>query len=337
MKAAVIGAGRMGRRHVQVVQELGLELLGVADANPEALQQARVERGLSAHQLYADARQLLAAKPDCVVVSTTAPAHAEYACAAAEAGAGFVLCEKPLGVSLAQCDRILDCCKRRGTKLAVNHQMRFMEQYTEPKKLVSSAAMGGLASVSVVAGNFGLAMNGTHYFEMFRFLTGEAPLAVSAWFSTEKVPNPRGPQFQDRAGYVRLVTPTGKRFALDCSADQGHGLSVTYACRHGRVTVDELSGQMTWCCRKEEHRALPTTRYGMPWDEGQRHIAPADSVAPTRAVLEALLADRDYPTGEEGRLAVAVLVAAHLSDEEGHVSVDLTRAEQAAQREFPWA
>ena len=39
MKAAVIGAGRMGRRHVQVVQELGLDVLGVADANPEALQQ----------------------------------------------------------------------------------------------------------------------------------------------------------------------------------------------------------------------------------------------------------------------------------------------------------
>jgi predicted dehydrogenase len=152
--------------------------------------------------------------------------------------------------------------------------------------------------------------------------------------SAEKGANPRGPQFQAGAGFVRLVTAAGKRFTLDCGADQGHGLLVTYACRHGRVSVDELSGQMTWCCRKEEHRALPTTRYGMPWEEGQRQIAQSDSVAPTRAVLQALLAEGAYPTGEQGRHAIAILSAAHLSDEQGHRSVDLTAVEKHARREF---
>src|SRR5262245_53878456 len=132
MKVAVIGAGRMGRRHVQVVQEMGLNVAGVADANPEALATACQERKLSARQLYADARALLATRPDCVVVSTTAPAHAEYACTAANAGAKFILCEKPLAVSLEQCDLVLDTCRKHGAKLAVNHQMRFMEQYIEP-------------------------------------------------------------------------------------------------------------------------------------------------------------------------------------------------------------
>ena len=51
MKAAVIGAGRMGRRHVQVVQELGLDLVGVADANPEALLMIPAEAMTSAARL----------------------------------------------------------------------------------------------------------------------------------------------------------------------------------------------------------------------------------------------------------------------------------------------
>jgi predicted dehydrogenase len=327
----------MGRRHVQVVKELGLSLVGVADSFPDALQQAAREHQLSLDQLFASTSELLARKPDCVIVATTAPGHADCACLAAEAGARFILCEKPLAVSLAECDRVLRTCRKNGTRLAVNHQMRFMEQYTEPKRLLASPDFGGLCSVTVTAGNFGLAMNGTHYFEMFRYLCDEDPREVSAWFSAEMVPNPRGPQFQDRAGCVRISTASGKRFFMDCSADQGHGMFVTYAGRHGRLTVDELTGDMRWAFRKEEHRALPTTRYGMPFEEGHKKITPADSVAPTRAVLDALLHERDYPTGEQGRLAVAVLVAAHLSNERGHVPVVLVESDEYADRVFPWA
>ena len=57
--------------------------------------------------------------------------------------------------------------------LAVNHQMRFMEQYLTPKAIIEGDAFGGLTSVTVVGGNFGLSMNALHYFEMFRFMTGE--------------------------------------------------------------------------------------------------------------------------------------------------------------------
>ena len=280
---------------------------------------------------------MLAARPECVVVSTTTPAHALYSCLAAEAGARFILCEKPLANSLIECDRVIAACRSRGVKLAVNHQMRFMEQYTAPKELLRSKAFGGLCSVNVIAGNFGLAMNGSHYFEMFRYMTEESPVEVTAHFSAEKVPNPRGPQFEDRAGTVRLTTASGKRFYLDCSADQGHGAQVLYGARFGQIVVDELNGSMTWSCRKAEHREMPTTRYGMPWDNGSTRIQPADSLAPTREVLKALLKGENYPRGEEGRQAVAVLVAATLSDERGHVPVALADSEQHAQRVFPWA
>jgi predicted dehydrogenase len=338
MKTAILGVGRMGQRHIQVARDLNLELAGICDQNPETLSAVGKEHGIPAERQFEDVRALLEkARPECVVIATTAPTHSEYTCLAAEARARYILCEKPMAVSLAECDHMLKVCRHNHAKLAINHQMRFMEQYTEPKRIIEGEAFGGLKSVTVVAGNFGMAMNGTHYFEMFRYMTDEAPVEVTAWFSEEKVSNPRGAQFEDRAGSVRITTASGKRFYMDISANQGHGMKVIYAGAYGQIIVDEISGDMYADAREEQYRDLPATRYGMPRVATSGKIAPADAVAPTRAVLEALLKDKNAPDGEDGRLAVAVLVAAYFSDENGHVPVRLDDSRLPRERVFPWA
>lgn len=337
MRTVVIGAGRMGRRHIQVVKQLGLDLVGVSDPNPESLALAEKEQGVSPALHFSDTYRMLAATaPEVVVVASTAPTHCTYTCAAAEAGAQVILCEKPMAVSLAECNLMIKTCRAEGARLAINHQMRFMEQYTAAKHITDSAAFGGLSSVTVVAGNFGMSMNGTHYFEMFRYMTGEMPVEVQAWFAPDPLANPRGAQFSDRAGSLRLTTASGKRFYMEIGPDQGHGMHVTYAGPYGRLDVDELMGKMWWVVREEEYRTLPTTRYGMPAICAEREIVPADAVAPTRAVLEAVLKGEDWPTGEDGRQAVAVLVAAYQSHENGHCPVQIDE-NLDRQRVFPWA
>ena len=337
MKTVVLGAGRMGRRHVQIVREMGLRLVGVADPKGEALAAAAEEFALAGQVLYTDARRLLHDhRPECVIVATTAQDHCGLTCAAAEAGAKFILCEKPMATSLEDCDRMITACREAGARLTINHQMRFMEQYTGPKALLETEAFGGLTSVTVVAGNFGLAMNGSHYFEMFRFMTDEPPATAQAWFSSEKVSNPRGPQFEDRAGSVRLTTRSGKRFYMEIGADQGHGMQAIYSGRYGQIIVNELTGAMHMSHRREEHRSLPTTRYGMPAVEENVRMTPADSLGPSRSVLEALVSGGQAPTPEEGRLAVAALVACYVSDETGH-SVVPVDDRLPSDRTFPWA
>lgn len=328
----------MGLRHVQIAQSLGLELVGVCDVQPAVLARAAQEGAVPVALHFTDARVMLEwARPECVIVATTAPTHCEYTCLAAELGAQAVLCEKPMAVSLAECDLMIASCQRSGTRLAINHQMRFMQQYTEARRCTADAAFGGLSSVTVLAGNFGLAMNGSHYFEMFRYVTGESPVEVTAWFSPERVANPRGPQFEDRAGCVRAVTARGTRFYLDASSDQGHGFQAFYTGQFGQLTVDEATGEMRLTQREKEHRSQPTTRYLMPFSVSHQKVQPADAVAPTRAVLDALLRGGDHPTGEDGRLVVQVLAAAHVSDEQGHRPVRLDDPEIDPQRIFPWA
>lgn len=337
MRAAVLGVGRMGRRHIQVVRQSGLELAGVFDISQSSLKLAQEEYALSDDLLFSDLDKLYAeAKPECLVIATTADSHCALTCMAAERGVKFILVEKPMAVSLEECDRMLEACRHYGAKLAVNHQMRFMEQYTAPKSLFATKAYDGLASMTVVAGNFGFAMNGTHYFEAFRFLTDEFPVEVAAWFSPEAVPNPRGPQFQDRAGCIRAVTVSGKRLYMEIGADQGHGVRVIYACRNGMVTVNELTGELISAEREEQYRELPTTRYGMPAVNSQRTIQPAEVIDTSAAMLAALLNSQNYMSGEEGRRVVELLVAAYQSAEQGNISVRLdNKLDQ--NRVFPWA
>lgn len=338
MKVAVIGVGRMGRRHVHVARELGLSLVGICDQSHEALKQCQQENNVSSDMHYTNVEKMLKeTHPDCVIVATTSPMHCEYTCRAAESGAQYILCEKPMAISLVQCNQMITVCKQQGARLAINHQMRFMEQYTEPKKIINSEAFGGLNSVTVVGGNFGMAMNGTHYFEMFRYMTDESPREVTAWFSDEKVPNPRGLQFEDRAGSVRITTARGKRYFMDISADQGHGIKVIYTGKYGQIVVDELKGEMSLSVRKEEERNLPTTRYGCASLDTVRTILPADATTPTKSVLNALIHEDNYPTGEDGRLAVETLVAAYCSHELGHKPVMIDEENLPVDREFPWA
>lgn len=327
----------MGRRHIQVARLAGCEVVGVYDVRSDSLAQAQTEHLLGDDLLFTDLEELYArARPECVIIATTADSHCALACAAAERGVRYVLVEKPMAVSLEECDVMIDTCAKHGTKLSVNHQMRFMEQYTEPKRLFATEAYGGLASMTVVAGNFGFSMNGTHYFEAFRYLTGEDVQEVTAWFSPDVVPNPRGAQFEDRAGSIRATTASGKRLYMEIGADQGHGVRAVYGCRFGMITVNELSGDLLSSKREAEYRDLPTTRYGMPAVEECRNIRPADVIDSSAAVLTALISDQNSVTAEQARRVVQALVAAHTSAERGSIPVRLDGPLDRSRR-FPWA
>lgn len=334
---AIIGAGRMGQRHIGVARKLDLQICGIVDLRSNALFDAQAVYGLASNLLFVNHDALYEViVPDVLIISTTADSHCELTCAAAERGVKYILVEKPLAVSLEECERMMSVCRRYGAKLSVNHQMRFMEQYSKPKALLDSDAYGGLKSMTVVGGNFGISMNGTHYFEAFRYMTNEAPVSVTAWFDPDAVANPRGPQFQDRAGSIRVTTESGKRLYIEIGCEQGHGLEVIYAARNGMITISELTGSMRLAVRQSEYLDLPTTRYGMPAESSHETIAPVEVIDSTAMVLNALLKGENVVTAEEGMIAVKVLVAAYTSAENGSIPVLLDERLDCA-RIFPWA
>ena len=338
MRAAVIGLGRMGMRHIEAVTSLGMTVAGVADTDEKARLAAQNGHGIASSACFSDGVEMLrSVRPEALVIATTAPSHAPLALAAAEAGVRYILCEKPMATSLRDAGQMQEACRRAGSALAINHQMQFMEQYTRVKSLIGSDALGPLASVLVAASNFGLAMNGSHYFEMFRYISGQSVHSVNAWLEEAKLANPRGAQFEDRSGRVLARSADGVSMYLDFSVNAGNGVSVVYTCRNGQIFVDELSGFMRVVSRKAEFRDLPTTRYGMPSDVRVESIAPADVVGPTKALWSALLGGRSHPGGEAGLHALACCVAAHVSHERAGASVRVDDKSLPGADQFKWA
>jgi predicted dehydrogenase len=315
-----------------------MTICGAADLSAQTVDAVRIAYLISSESCFTDAREMLhTVTPEAVVVATTADSHFAYVSAAAEAGARYILCEKPMATSLAEADAMREVCARSGAMLAVNHQMQFMPHYMHAKRVIGSDELGPLSSVLVAGSNFGLAMNGSHYFEMFRYISGTTIRSVRAWLEADHLTNPRGPQFEDHSGRLLAQGSGDAAMYVDFSARAGYGLQIVFICRHGQVVLDELSGDMRIAARKLKFRDLPTARYGMPADVRVELLEPTDAVAPTMGVWASMLEGAPFPDGLIGTHALACCVAAHVSHETGGSEILLDGLSQARSRVFKWA
>jgi len=131
----VVGVGMMGRRHAENAAQWipGARLAAVFDAD-RALA-ARVGRDLDADTC--GSLEELLGRDDILVVVIASPRefHAEQAVAALSRGRD-VLLEKPMGLSLADCDRVLATAERGSARL----QIGFMRRYDPAQNDSSSPA-----------------------------------------------------------------------------------------------------------------------------------------------------------------------------------------------------
>jgi len=116
IRFGLIGCGRVSFRHIQSLHDLAdhARLLAVADVVEGRAQRAAAQAGAEA---YTDYRRLLD-RPDIEVVNICTPSglHPQMAIEAMQAGKHVIL-EKPMALSLAEADRILQTVAETGRKL----------------------------------------------------------------------------------------------------------------------------------------------------------------------------------------------------------------------------
>jgi predicted dehydrogenase len=88
-----------------------------------------------------DYRNLLQRDLDAVFVTTPDFLHEEHAVAALEAGKAVYL-EKPMAITIAGCDRILQTARKRAVKLYLGHNMRHFAVIQKMKELIDGGAIG---------------------------------------------------------------------------------------------------------------------------------------------------------------------------------------------------
>ncbi len=124
LRAAAIGVGSLGRHHARNYAELAkegrIEYVGVCDENAETAAQVTADNGGIA---FTDWRELLD-KVDVVSIATPTETHCEIACEFLKNGV-HTLVEKPMAVSLAEADRMIEAANASGAKLMVGQLERF--------------------------------------------------------------------------------------------------------------------------------------------------------------------------------------------------------------------
>ena len=79
-----------------------------------------------------------------VIITTETNRHAEMAIAAAEAGK-HILCQKPMALTLEDCDRMTVAADQAGVKFVMAHQMRHDPSNQRIKEIVESGALGRIS------------------------------------------------------------------------------------------------------------------------------------------------------------------------------------------------
>ena len=330
IRIGILGAGYMGRTYAFGLREINHDARLVAVAG-----------GSRAGQLAADYDAEAVATPealiarsdiDAVIIATPHTTHLPLATAAAAAGKHVYL-EKPMALTVGECDQIIDACAKAGVVLTVNKITRHRGAGMTTRKLIDSGAIG---EVRMIRGTYLIPGYdapdkawltdpaegtpwldyGAHGCDIVRWLSGgEAVWAFARFRSYQPVPPPwqsgmvefdmsNGVMAQlwmsyevatDSVGELGRYLITGSKGSLDFNA-------------YGDVRVDRGDGWETaWQTPPFQYLADPFTvnRVKGFADQAQDFI---DAIREHRPPAV---------SGNDGRAAIAMVEAAERSNETG--------------------
>ncbi len=141
VKWGVIGSGGIARRRTipeGITKAEHASLISVFDINSEV--NKAVANQFNAVPA-ASVKDLLNSGIDAVYVASPANMHLEQVIACARAKK-HVLCEKPLGMTVKEAEKMIRICTDEGITLGVGLMMRFVEQHKAALKLIQEGKLG---------------------------------------------------------------------------------------------------------------------------------------------------------------------------------------------------
>jgi predicted dehydrogenase len=155
-RIVVVGCGSIGRRHARLLARRPDVRVELCDSNGDCLAAAAAEvEGARCHADFAD---MLASRPEMVVIATPHAFHAEQTIAALRAGT-HVLCEKPMSDNLADAQRMREAAAGGRPVLDVGFTMHFHPAARRLRELIASGELGAVMHVHCHVGTYGTLVN----------------------------------------------------------------------------------------------------------------------------------------------------------------------------------
>ena len=201
IKIGIIGCGKIAQtRHLpEYATNPDAKLVGYYDKIAERAAQMAEKYGGKVYDSYYD----LINDPeiDAVSVCVENRNHAEITNAALYAGK-HVLVEKPMAVTLAECESMVAAAEFNGKHLMVGHNMRFDPVHRRAKELLEAGVIGDIITFRTTIGNAGpegwspdrdawffdkdkaamgaLSDLGIHKLDLLQYLTGQTVIETTA-------------------------------------------------------------------------------------------------------------------------------------------------------------
>ena len=332
----LLGAGWFGREaHLKNLLKLpDVEVIAVSSRSSESRTAAKELVG-DQLQEFADWRDVLKIEAlDAVIVALTNDQHHAAAMAAFAAGK-HVLCEKPLGLTIAECGDIIAASQAADRVLQVGHEMRHQGLYQRMKSMVVQGDVGdprimwcreyrgpmrpGWRSSEKLTGGMLLEKN-CHHFDLFNWILDAPPVRVSA-FGGKDVLTDR--ELLDNA-QVLVEYAGGRRAVLEIClfAPSGGDCEIGVVGSGGRIDTKNQAIHL------EYHRFDPPEHTAEQVPDADDEAGFKDASGRVDRGIKAELAHfldccrtgaKPLNDGESARLNVAVCLAAQESIRRGEV------------------
>ena len=143
MKYALIGCGRISPNHIAAAQANNLTMVALCDIVPDHIEDKVVKFNLDSHiHRYTDYRDMLAHEDlDLVSICTESGSHAGIALDCIAAGVNLII-EKPIALSIADADAIIESAKKHGVVVSACHQNRFNTAICKIREAMEKQRLG---------------------------------------------------------------------------------------------------------------------------------------------------------------------------------------------------
>jgi UDP-N-acetyl-2-amino-2-deoxyglucuronate dehydrogenase len=139
MRVGILGAGGISETHARAARAIdGVEIVAVHGANRDKAAALAASTGAA---VYDDLAAFLAHPMDIVAIGSPSGVHAEQAMAAVRRGL-HVLVEKPLDITTARIDALIEEVDRAGVKVGVCFQDRLTPDLVEMKAAIDAGRLG---------------------------------------------------------------------------------------------------------------------------------------------------------------------------------------------------
>jgi predicted dehydrogenase len=318
----MVGAGRVGKNHSRAIKGFvpGANITALVDPATAVMDETGQEFGIDAR--YSTLEEAIRKTDfDAVIITTPTFTHKDLALEAANAGK-HVFLEKPMAMSLAECDAIIAGTRKAGVLLQLGFMRRFDPEFAAAAQRIQAGEIGqpmmvksnthgpGLPPAwarSLTSSNGMLAEVNSHDWDCVRWLMGANLERVYTEVANFKgaANNVDTPNFYDNA-LVNIRFENGGLGLISgiCPCGYGYDARVEIVGTQGIMQIGELKGQAVVVCTNRDQGLITPIYRTWPERFHQGYIGEMQHFV--RCIQDGAT---PIVGGEDGRWAVAGVLA----------------------------